>query len=374
MLGLYVHVPFCVKKCNYCDFVSKPSGCDLKEKYVDAVVSEIRRRGNGSMRCDTVFIGGGTPSVLTERQLDQLINALRGSFNIDENAEFTVEANPESLTYEKALMIKHAGVNRLSIGFQSLAPRALKLLGRAHDADKALEAFDNARRAGFDNVNVDLIFGLPGEPAGEFEDTLRRVVDLSPEHISAYSLIVEEGTPLERDIASGVTPEPDDLTDRNDCRFAIDYLKDAGYSHYEISNFAKPGRESKHNTRYWLQDEYLGFGPAASSFEGGRRYTNTRDIDLYIEKNGLAELDEDCTLTREELMNEYMMLGFRLIAGPNVDQFERKFGVPAAQVFGKKLEALAKKGLITIDQCDRSPYRLTAAGLDFANEVFREFV
>lgn len=373
MLGLYVHIPFCVKKCRYCDFVSAPSGPGLREEYVDAVVCEIKRRSDRSRICDTVFIGGGTPSVLAAEQLERIASALRESFVIKEGAEFTAEANPESLSYEKAAALKSIGVNRLSIGFQSLSKRALKLLGRVHDEKQAVLAFENAGRAGFDNINIDLIFGLPGETDGEFEDTLRRVISLGPGHISAYSLIVEEGTPLEKDISDGLVPEPDETRDRNDYRLAVKMLKEAGYDRYEISNFAKPGRESKHNLRYWEQEEYLGFGPAAASYACGRRFTNTCDVGLYVEKGGDAELSEDDTLSPEETMREFMMLGFRLAEGPDFEKFKVKFGKDPDVLFAGGLASLEKRGLIWRGGGGR-PFSLTEKGFDFANEVFREFV
>ena len=374
MLGLYVHVPFCVKKCRYCDFVSEASDCDRRDRYVNAVAAEIRRRGDRSRRCDTVFIGGGTPSVLTGEQLKRIGDALRESFTIEPDAEFTVEANPDSLTPEKAAALKETGANRLSIGFQSLSECALGVLGRVHSAEKAVEAFKNARRAGFENINIDLIFGLPGEPEGEFENTLRRVAELGPEHISAYSLIVEEGTPLARDIMSGILPEPDDERDRADYRFALAFLKESGYRQYEISNFAKPGMESKHNRRYWRQEEYLGFGPAAASFEGGRRYSNTGDIRLYTENGGLASFSEDQILSRDELMNEYMMLGFRMTDGPDFEHFRKIYGADAEELFSGKLKYLEGEGLIENRQSKTNPFRLTPKGLDFANRIWREFV
>ncbi len=374
MLGLYVHVPFCVKKCRYCDFVSAPSDCAEREQYVDAVVSEIAWRSNRSRSCDTVFVGGGTPSVLTEKQLERIADALRRSFDIEPGAEFTVEANPESLTYEKAAALKGIGVNRLSMGFQSLSERALGVLGRVHNCEKAFEAFENARRAGFENINIDLMFGLPGEPEGEFEDTLKRVCELGPEHISAYSLIVEEGTPLAHDISTGRLPEPDDGRDRADYSFARKILEKYGYRQYEISNFAKPGFESKHNMRYWRQKEYLGFGPAAASFERGRRYSNTDDIGVYIKGCGRAEPEEDAVLSKEELMDEYMMLGFRMTEGPDLEHFREIYGVSAAEKYSGKLDSLEKEGLIERYKTDLAGVRLTEKGLDFANRVFREFV
>ncbi len=374
MRGLYVHIPFCVKKCRYCDFLSAPCGPEIRERYVDALVSEIRRRRDKTGKCQTVFIGGGTPSVLTAGQLEKVVTALRESFDVAEDAEFTAEANPESLTREKALAMRALGVNRLSIGFQSLSERALGILGRVHSSRQAVEAFYNGREAGFDNINVDLIFGIPGETGPEFRDTLERVISLSPEHVSAYSLIVEEGTALCDDIASARIPEPDDGQDREDYHFAVQALKAAGYCHYEISNFAKPGHESKHNLGYWEQREYFGFGPSAASFNGGRRYANVPDVTRYIETGGDPGFSEDDFLGEEELAKEFMMLGFRLTEGPDFGRFREKYSLDPFERFRESFDRLEGRGLIVKTEDRNRPFRLTPKGLDLANEVFREFV
>ena len=373
-VGIYVHVPFCVKKCRYCDFVSGPSDCLEREKYVEALLCETKRRGDKSMPCGTVFIGGGTPSILSPSQIMKLADALRESFDLTNVTEFTVEANPESLSPEKAEAMKLAGASRISIGFQSLEPRALKVLGRVHTAEQAVRAFETARNAGFENINVDLMLGLPGEPEGEFESSLKKVIGLSPEHISAYSLIVEEGTPLAEDIASGRIPEPDDERDRDDYHLARDILHKAGYIQYEISNFAKPGMESRHNRRYWEQKHYVGLGAAAASFTGLRRFTNTKDVALYTEKLGDVKPDEDDTLGIGEAMSEFMMLGFRLTDGPDFAEFKRRYGEDPGALFAEKLGKLEARGLIGRSGSAERPYRLTEKGLDFANEIFTEFV
>ena len=377
MPGLYVHLPFCVKKCAYCDFVSMPGDSALRERYVQRVIEEIKDRGISGKRsisgkCDTVFFGGGTPSILDPEQTERILGALRSSFDIAGDAEITAEANPESLTFEKAVALKRIGVNRLSIGFQSLEKRALQILGRAHDAEQAAEAFRNARRAGFENINIDLIFGLPGEPEGEFETTLKKVLAMSPEHISAYSLIVEEGTPLCRDITAGRLPEPEDERDRKDYHLALEMLGDAGYRRYEISNFARPGFESKHNKNCWEQEEYIGFGPAAASFTGRQRYRNNCDITAYAEKGPVIE--DDPEMTDLEMMKEYMMLGFRLAEGPDFQKFQQKYGKNANEIFSGSLKKLESAGLIERTRSIKRPYRLTLRGLDLGNIVFGEFV
>ena len=391
MLGIYVHVPFCVKKCRYCDFLSFPGmearfGC-----YVEAVCREIRERGGelransadenksgregcDRARVDTVFVGGGTPSVLPTEGLVKILRTVMETFDVAPDAEISVEGNPESLSFEKLARLREAGFNRLSIGFQSLSDGRLSALGRVHDREKALEAFRAARRAGFDNINVDLIFGFPGEPEGEFERTLSDVLELGPEHISCYSLIVEDGTPLASDVSSGKLPEPDDARDRADYRLAVKKLKNAGYVHYEISNFARPGRESRHNLRYWRQLEYLGFGPGAASFIDGRRFANSGDVEKYVSGVFETDPDSDETLTAAALRDEFMMLGFRLTDGPDFDEFSRRFGVRPEDFFADRLEKLVKNGLIEKRPDGSRPYALTEKGLDFANEVFSEFV
>ena len=372
--GIYGHVPFCVKKCRYCDFVSCPADAGTKKRYVDALLTEIGRRSDKIVPFDTVFIGGGTPSVLEIEDLKRIGAALRNHFDITNDAEITVEANPESLTPEKAAAMREFGANRISIGFQSLAPRALGVLGRVHTKKRALEAYNNAVKAGFDNVNIDLMLGLPGEPEGEFECSLREVIALSPAHISVYSLILEEGTPLEKDISEGLAPEPDEDRDRADYHLAARLLREAGYDRYEISNFAKPGKRSRHNLRYWEQKMYFGFGPAAASYIGDRRFTNTCDIGLYVDKGGDAELSEYDTLSLDETMREFMMLGFRLAEGPDFREFERRFGTSPTALYGDRLDELERKGLIGRKNDAARPYALTEKGLDFANIVFREFV
>ncbi|MBO4362868.1 MAG: radical SAM family heme chaperone HemW [Clostridia bacterium] len=380
MLGIYVHVPFCVKKCGYCDFLSFPGMENCFEAYAEAVCAEIRGKGTlnkeGAVKetVDTFFVGGGTPSVLPASCLEKILRTARDVFDILPDAEITVEANPESASFEKLSRLREAGFNRLSIGFQSLSDERLKALGRVHNAEKAREAFAAARRAGFDNVNVDLIFGFPGEPEGEFERTLEEVIALKPEHVSCYSLIVEEGTPLAEGVRSGALPEPDDARDRADYRLAVRRLKEAGYVHYEISNFALPGRESRHNLRYWQQREYLGFGPGAASFKGARRFANSSDVKRYVSGVFETDPDSDEILTQAALREEFMMLGFRLTDGPDFAEFERRFGKRPEDFFAARLERLEKKGLIEKRASMEGPYALTEKGLDFANEVFAEFV
>lgn len=367
-IGIYVHIPFCVRKCAYCDFLSFSCDEGNVKKYIHALQSEIKATKYAGEDVDTVFIGGGTPSFINAEYITEILAIIREKFNVDNNAEITVEGNPDSLTLEKLKSYRAAGVNRISMGFQSLDNDLLGLMGRVHDRETALRAFENARTAGFENVNVDLIFGLPGDDREAFKKTLETVVSLRPEHISAYSLIVEEGTKICGQIERGELPEPDDDFDRDDYHFAVDYLKAHGYNHYEISNFALPGFESRHNVRYWKQDRYVGFGLGASSFMGNRRFSNCRDFAKYVEMGGTPPLDEDVPLTEDELRDEFMMLGYRMTEGPNFGEFQARYGVDPTKFYSERLEKLVRLGLLDND------FKITAKGLDFANEIFEEYI
>lgn len=388
-LGLYVHIPFCLRKCVYCDFLSFPCGNgkdlppDTAESYLSALFSELKRAG---VQCrdrivDTVFIGGGTPSVLPLGAVSRLLSCIRASFRLSDQSEITIEANPGTVTAEKFAEYRTAGINRLSLGFQSLDDRILSFLGRVHNEEQAVSAFREARLAGFDNINIDLIFGLPIPDRKAFRETVEKVIALSPEHISAYSLIVEEGTPLCSKIESGELPEPDDRNDREDYAYCRKRFAEAGYIHYEISNFAKPGRECVHNLKYWRQEEYLGVGLGAASFLDGIRFANGDDLGKYIANDGNCGMREEIRLSEDKLRKEFMMLGFRMLEGPDFMHFEEKFHMRAEDCFGKSFAGLTEKGLIAPVQEDENPagcgkygFTLTEKGLHFANSVFKEFI
>lgn len=378
-IGIYIHIPFCVKKCIYCDFLSF-AGSDLQfYDYIRALCSEIRLWGErlkySGKAVDTVFVGGGTPSALPEGYITEIFSELWNCFNIEKNAEITLEANPGTVTQDKLYEYKSAGVNRLSIGIQSLDNNMLSFLGRIHTSNDAVYAFQRARRAGFENINVDLIFGMPFNDSDMFRNTLLDTVRLGPEHISAYSLIIEEKTPLYDRIYSGELAWPDDINDRNNYYFCIETLLKNGFKHYEISNFARPGRMCAHNIRYWRQEEYIGMGLGASSFINGARFSNGNNLRQYIENNGVLPYREYITLEKSELMNEFMMLGFRMLDGPDFALFKRKFDRRAEEVFKERLYGLESRGLITGTDgaCGRG-YGLTRKGLDFANIIFEEFI
>jgi len=345
-------------------------------KYVDALCDEIVSRAKEvDDTVDTIFIGGGTPSLIPGELIGKIMETIYRSFKLVDNPEITIEANPGSATLEKLIAYKMLGINRLSMGVQSLDNDYLKLLGRVHTAEEAVETFEDARLAGFSNINVDLIFGLPGDDREAFRNTLEKVIKLKPEHISCYSLIVEEGTKLFEKIDKGVLENPNEDYDREDYHFAIKRLKEAGYFQYEISNFSRYGRYSRHNVRYWEQKEYLGFGIGATSFtlskdfSEGRRFSNGDDINDYI--SGESALREDTKLSRKELMDEFMMLGFRKVCGPTLTDFDAQFGENPEVIYGEKLKKLTKNGLISKKE---GCYELTEKGLDLANEIFLEFV
>ncbi len=347
--GIYVHIPFCVKKCLYCDFCSTADTA-LRERYVDALCEEMR--GNKPVFADTVFIGGGTPTVLGDGLL-KVIDTLMDCAELCEGYEFTVEANPGTVNEELLKKLKNSGVNRLSLGVQSFNDDELKELGRIHSAQEAVDAFYMARRAGFDNINIDVMLATPGQSIESVKKTFDMVKMLNPEHISAYSLIIEEGTPfydMELDL-------PDEDEEREIYRYAVDFLREMGLRRYEISNFAKKGKESRHNNLYWTGGEYIGFGAAASSYTCNYRYTNTLDIEKYIEGERVCE---KIYIDEEEKLKEKFLLGLR-----------RSDGVRWNGEFSDKIEKLVTMGLLY----EESGYvKLTQKGFDLGNIVFMEFV
>lgn len=375
--GLYIHVPFCLKKCRYCDFVSYPFKEDAAAAYLRALRREMELYGQipdvGEKEFSSVFIGGGTPTCLAAGELAAILEAAAKIFTLSPGCEITVEANPGTVCLIKLRDLAAAGFNRLSLGVQSFDDRLLRVLGRLHTAGEASGAFTMARAAGFANINIDLIFGIPGQTARESENTLCETVRMAPEHIAAYSLQVEEGTPLAQSIERGeIAPCPEEL-DLAMYRGAIDNLKSAGYSHYEISNFARPGRESRHNLGYWRNRPYLGLGPAAHSYLGGCRFFNEPSLESYIDRLSRGELP---LAGREELspeteMSETMFTGLRLTGGVDLAGFHRRFGRPAQAVYREQIKKLAGMGLV--EQAGGF-LRLTGRGLPLANEVFKEFI
>ncbi len=359
-LGIYVHFPFCKSKCRYCDFNSSDKNWCMEDEYISALVNEIEK-STYKDKVDTVFFGGGTPTAVKISNLIKVIEAVKSKFCLD-NAEFTVECNPATIDYEGFLKLKDAGVNRISIGLQSANDDELKFLGRIHTFDMFLKTYGDAKKAGFDNINVDLMFSLHQQTVDKWLYTLNKVIDLKPTHISAYSLIVEEGTPfydLELDL-------PDEETDREMYYGAVDLLKAKGYGHYEISNFALAGYECKHNVKYWKRENYLGFGCGASGMYNNVRYQNTYDVAEYIKNNTVSEE----VLTTEDAMAEHIFLGLRMVEGFNIEQFKSIYNVDFRKKYKEQIKRFTDLGLLEVgENC-----RLTKEGLSVSNSVMCEFI
>ncbi len=380
MPGLYVHIPFCVKKCRYCDFFSLAQP-ERMERYLDALHREIHKATqHGWGTFDTVFFGGGTPSLLSGYQAKMLLQELREGFSIAPDTEITFECNPGTLDAEKLLAYKEAGVNRLSIGLQSMSDALLKRIGRIHTKDAFLESFRRSREAGFYNINVDVMHGLPGQTKEDYINTLSEIVSLSPEHISAYGLILEEGTALFEDVEEGreTLPDEDDVYGMQDA--GIDYLENQGYARYEISNFAKSGHASRHNLNYWANGPYLGFGAGAHSawrldFHGApqwTRWSNAADLDSYMKEAATPLRERALTsIPYGEEAFETVMVGLRKIAGIPLAEFEARFQKPFQAFYPQAIEKLMRKGWLTLSPTHAY---LTSAGLDMQNTALQYFL
>lgn len=415
-MEIYVHIPFCVRKCRYCDFYSVPCGKDPafgcpgagSERtlpgagdYVNALLKELDAREDEirGKEITSVFVGGGTPTILPVSDLEMLLMGLKDGIArrggmLAGDAEITVECNPGTLDKEKLTLMRQLGVNRLSIGLQSADDGELAALGRIHTYEEFLKNYEEARRVGFDNINIDLMSGIPGQTAASCERTLNTVAALAPEHISVYSLILEEGTPLYDDVEAGKVQLPGEDFDRDMYKLTGQILAAHGYERYEISNYARPGRRCRHNMGYWTGEEYLGLGPAAASYLGAAdvlrcdnvspsdpghgdtsshikyRYKNPADLKAYMsDPAGVRVLEE--TLDREALMSEFMILRLRLTEGADRDEFKKRFGVPMDEVFGSVIKKQTGLGLLA----DREhSVALTSKGFDVANSVMCEFL
>ncbi|MGN0180987.1 MAG: radical SAM family heme chaperone HemW [Candidatus Ornithomonoglobus sp.] len=367
MKGLYIHIPFCVRKCEYCDFVSFPGQEGRFEEYIDALIAEMAEYRGAAV--DTVFIGGGTPSVLPPQLIAKLCAAVRDNFNISKDYEWTAEANPGTLTDEKIQAMLDGGINRMSLGVQSFNDKELKAAGRIHTAQTAYDTALKLNNAGFCNISIDLMESLPYQTAESFKQSLETAVSLPIKHISVYSLIIEDGTPIKEKYDKGIYTMPDEDNDRELYHYTKSFLAEHGFNRYEISNYAMPGCESRHNLKYWSCDEYIGIGAAAASYVGGARYCNTRDLPEYIAGNYRSGEKE--ILTREDMMGELMMLGLRKAEGVSVSEFKRRFGCAVESIYGAEL-----KKFISLGAMERAGdcYRLTERGLDVANTVMCEFL
>lgn len=385
-IGIYVHIPFCKQKCKYCDFNSFANKGEYIEKYVKCVQKEIKNVGdrvrlnsNGDYTnlpiAKTIYIGGGTPSFIDEKYIEDILKTIETNFEIDKNTEETIEINPGTVNLEKLKKYRDIGINRLSIGLQTSNNNLLKLIGRIHNYEQFLQTINLAKTVGFKNINVDTMIGLPNQTIYDVEDTLNKLINLDVTHISVYSLIVEEGTEIEKEIQNGSLILPDEELERYMYWFAKRKLEENGYIHYEISNFAMIPYRSKHNVDCWNQKEYIGFGVSASSYENNIRYRNIDSIEEYIKniendketKNVIIEEKQN----KQTKMNEYMILGLRKINGVSITEFRRKFELSPLQVYNKELTRLLREGLINIDT---NNIRLSKKGLDLANIVWEEFI
>lgn len=385
-IGIYVHIPFCVRKCNYCDFLSAPADDVTKKRYVDRIIREIMETPElgRDYRVASVYFGGGTPSVLEAGDLNAILGAVRTRFGMANgqdgmsgadmaksgvvDVETTIECNPGTIDCHKLLELRRGGFNRVSLGLQSALDTELQALGRIHDFDTFARGFMDCRRAGFDNVNVDIMFGLPRQTLKSLEDTLDKVLGLEPEHISAYSLILEEGTPLEATVDRNELPDEDterQMYDLVKCR-----LEAAGLEHYEISNFARAGRESVHNLSYWDRGEYLGFGIGAASLFNGVRYKNMESLEDYLCCGNVTR--EASALSRQDEMEEFMFLGLRKVRdGVGIAEFERQFGQSLMDVYGDVVDQYVGGGFLEVGD---GKIRLTDAGINVSNVIMADFL
>lgn len=377
-LSIYVHIPFCARKCLYCDFLSAPADEQTKEKYVRCLTEEIRQNSAafGEYEVQTVFFGGGTPSVLPAENIGDILKEIRQDFALNPEAEITIEVNPGSADLKKLRTYRDMGINRLSIGLQSAIDQELKALGRIHSAEDFFVTYNNAVKSGFNNINVDLMSAIPGQTIESYRETLKRVLSLNPppRHISAYSLIIEAGTPF----YENTPPLPDEDTDRELYKITNDILWKSGYHRYEISNYAMEGYECRHNKVYWKRGEYLGFGIGAASLIKNVRFSNIRDISEYMETRDFSKVRTDRQeLSVEEQMEEFMFLGLRLIRGILFREFEENFGKSVEEVYPGVIGKLNEQGLLT-EICDEQGNRtgicLTQLGLDVSNRVMAEFL
>ena len=366
--GVYVHVPFCLHRCHYCDFNTYEGLESERAPYVDALVAAISRDERGGRPVTSVFFGGGTPTLLTPAQLGRVLGAIEDRFGIVDGAEVTAEANPETIDVAYLRELRAAGFNRLSIGIQSLAPNVLERLGRTHSASRALEALEDARAAGFEDLNADLIYGSPWERPDDWVASLHGVIAAGPDHISAYSLTVEEGTPLHTLVATGRVPDvdPDVQADRHGV--ASEMLADAGYGRYEVSNWARPGRASRHNVLYWSAGDHVGFGAGAHSHVGGKRWWDVRLPRDYTAAaiEGRSTVDGFEALEPDARAGEALMLGLRLASGIEVDGFEARFGPEPLRARSEEIRSLVTAGLV---ETTATHIRLTAQGTLLANEA-----
>lgn len=374
-LGLYIHIPFCVKKCEYCDFLSWNAGEEERQQYVAALLSEIEsyREFAKGYRVSTIFIGGGTPSVLLPKQMEDILQKIYEIFELERRPEITIEVNPGTVDEEKLQCYKENGVNRLSMGLQSVKDEKLRLLGRIHTYQEFVESYELARKAGFDNISIDLISSVPGQTLQEWKEELEIAAVQNPEHISVYQLIIEEGTSFYEKYAEHPELLPDEETSREIYLWTGRFLKEAGYEQYEISNYAKPGKESRHNLKYWERGDYLGLGLGAASMVRNIRMSNTKDMKTYLERCDKPKtMREDVQFLEEpRQMEEFMFLGLRKTRGVSKKEFRRIFGREMDMVYEKALHKCLENGML-LEHKDR--IFLSEEGTLLSNMVLSEFL
>ncbi|MBQ6441135.1 MAG: oxygen-independent coproporphyrinogen III oxidase [Lachnospiraceae bacterium] len=378
--GIYLHIPFCVLKCRYCDFLSAPAAEETKEDYVRVLLQEIKEKAPAfqNRTVTSVFFGGGTPSILKAGAISNLMDQIRTGFAVSDDAEITIECNPGTLTREKLAIYKGCGINRLSMGVQSADNAVLKMLGRIHTYEAFLESFELARKAGFKNINLDIISGLPLQKEGDYEKSLKKLLRLRPEHLSVYSLLIEEGTEFYRLYGedakireNGGKPQflPEEEAERRMVHRTAALLAESGYQQYEISNFARKGRESRHNLGYWRRSDYLGLGLGAASLVDNHRFHNTRALDDYLKYEFSPQEEE--VIDKKGQMEETMFLGLREIRGVEKAEFYRRFGVSMRNVYGKVIDEMSADGLLMETEQNVC---LSTRGLDVANYVMAAFL
>lgn len=372
LYSLYIHIPFCASKCIYCDFNSITIKPEMVDEYIVAIESELQSVNEGYL-FKTAYIGGGTPTVLNETQLNKLLSTVSKHVNISKLKEYTIEANPGTLNDEKISILKNNYINRVSIGIQSFNDNYLKLLKRIHTADEAKDIFFSLKENGFKNINIDLIYGYPGQTLNEWKFDLMESSRLCPEHISAYCLSYEQGTPLTSMIDSGIFRRLDEEEELKMYAYTKDFLRNKGYQNYEISNFAKPGRECKHNIVYWRNEEYIGIGAGAFSFVNGKRYCNIKNVNKYISaaKYGESLICFSEELSQKRRASEILIMSLRMSSGITKTEFLKRSGFDLSGLFGKQINGLAEAGLINFDN---ERIKLTRKGMSVADSVMMEFI
>lgn len=385
-IGIYIHIPFCKKKCHYCDFCSYEGKDSYIPRYMKCLKREIEEVGQSNKQdviegkdnpflVNTIYIGGGTPSLLDSKYIVEIMQTIYKNYVVAEEVETTIEVNPGTVTLDKLQAYFESRINRISIGLQSTYDTLLKQLGRIHTYQEFLDTYYLARQVGFENVNIDLMLGLPNQTVQEIQNSVEEVIGLEPEHISLYSLIVEEGTRLEEQIQSGELILPDETLEREMYWKTKQLLRENGYIHYEISNFAKKGYQSKHNSDCWEQKEYIGVGAGAHSYTNRIRYSNIEAVEDYIKNYEEGRIENNFVFhekqNQEAVQKEFMLLGFRKIEGISIQEFKSRFVANPIYLYHEQLEKLTKEGLIEIDG---NSIKLTKKGIDLANLVWEEFV